>query len=299
MLKCQGIDETPVEDDNGGLPKTVSVENSFRRGTVTTRDAVIHAMNDVCKRLPHLLKERSLISNNPLLAYPTTLRLTVRLVIFPNDSSKKPPRSQRRPFETFSKQSTFQGKKLMGMDDSEKPEFLFKTMASILHVLVLEKPSFDVTRLNLAATNFCDIDAGTGIVNPSPSKQTVMTQSFNFSQTQSTQNEPISSLQCFNSIESRSSQIDEIKPISQNHHFTKTRPSQDEPESAVHSATKVTKLRPEAKPQGYNLRACDIDQSVLDELPADIRAQILQQFPKASKKRSRIDDFFKPFKAKK
>ena len=144
---------------------------------MTTREAVLKAAQDVCRRLPLLLAERTSISNNPRLSHPKTLRLTVRLVIV--DPSKMVKPGRRRPFETFSKQTPFSGKQLLDMNETDKKaNFLYRHMSPMLRALVLDKPSFDVTRLNLAATNFGDLDAGSGDYSiPSPSlsqKQSVL-----------------------------------------------------------------------------------------------------------------------------
>ena len=268
LLKCIGIDETPVEDDAGGLPKTVSVENSFRRGTVISRKAVMDAVNDVCRRLPELLRERVAISNNPSLAYPSTLRLTVRLVIDPNSSdSKRALQGRRRPFETFSCQTIFPGQKLLVMEDSEKPNFLFDKMSPMLRTLVLDKPVFDVTRLNLGVANFHDLETGSGTVaSPAKQQQTMLRQSMSVTKSSQTQTTILSQ-----AIKSSQTPRKEQGAV-----LAKRSPPPDE----------------------ASLRASDIDPAVLEELPPDIRAHIRRSFPPAtaSRKKTRIDDFFQPKK---
>jgi hypothetical protein len=88
---CRGIDHTVVVDDEGGPPKTLSVENSFRRGTTTTMTIGVGStlpaqwhdklLGDLYRRLPRLFDDRTAWSTHPELAYPTTIRLTVRLVV--------------------------------------------------------------------------------------------------------------------------------------------------------------------------------------------------------------------------
>eukprot|EP00977_Amphora_coffeiformis_P001541 scaffold296_cov102-Amphora_coffeaeformis.AAC.29 len=268
LLKCVGIDETPVEDDAGGLPKTVSVENSFRRGTVTSREAVVDAANDVCTRLPVLVHERIAISNNPLLAFPTTLRLTVRLLIEPSVSdTKRTQQGRRRPFETFSRQTAFPGQKLLSMEDSEKPKFLFNEMSPMLRTLVVDRPSFDVTRFNLAVANFHDLEGGSGrLATPSKQQQTVLSQPASVAKSSQTQLSVC-----------RQTMI----------------PSHNPCKGRVSAVAK--RIPP---PDEGSLRASDIDPAVLEELPPDIRAQIRRSFAvtPASRKKTRIDDFFVPKK---
>ena len=268
LLKCVGIDETPVEDDAGGLPKTVSVENSFQRGTVINRQAVMDAVNDVCRRLPDLLHGRIAISKNPSLAFPTTLRLTVRLLIDPSVSdSKRAQQGRRRPFETFSRQTTFPGQKLLVMGDSEKPKFLFKEMFPMLRTLVLDRPIFDVTRLNLAVANFHDLRVGSGTsTTPSKQQQTFLSQSASVAK--SSQTQPSAFSQTVKSLQS----------------------PRTEHVSAVSKQS--------TQPDETSLQASDIDPAVLEELPPDIRAQVRRSFAAtpASRKKRRIDDFFLPKK---
>lgn len=157
LQKCQGLDTTRVEDDNGGLAKTVSVENSFRRGTVITQKGVLESAKDVCRRLPDLVQERVSLSHNPDSAYPTTLRLTVRLVDQLSASPSLARDERRRPFETTSKQTGLDGKCLMALDDHEKISYLYRRVSPLLKALVLDQPCYDLTRLNLAVANFHDL----------------------------------------------------------------------------------------------------------------------------------------------
>lgn len=279
-LKCLGIDTTIVKDDNGGLAKTVSVENSFRRGTVKTREAVMDAARDVCRRLPDLLDERASISRNPSMAYATTIRLTVRLVVKDMSESEMASRGRRRrPFQTFSKQSSFQGKSMLTLKEDEKPSFLFQNILPLLQSLVLGNSSMDVTRLNLAVTNFCDLDC-----------QTAMTSSTRSDSSPGMQQSIISQARA-SPVEASPENV--RKPRSQNTPSSCSRRSKN-----LH------------EPDEANLRASDIDPAVLEELPAHIRAQIQQNFPAAEpmlsplakrsrkKKTRRIDDFFSTKKAK-
>ncbi|KAL7567315.1 hypothetical protein ACA910_015689 [Epithemia clementina (nom. ined.)] len=167
---CRGWDPTPVLDDDGGLTKQVSVEDSFRRGTNVTAESVHQAMHALSVRLPKLLRERQASSHAPHLAYPTTLRLTVR-VVDPNahDAAQQCQRRQqhdphqrsRRPFLTHSKQCPFDGKAYLRANPEERPNLLAKAVEPMLYALVLHKSpphhQINVTRMNLAAAQFQDL----------------------------------------------------------------------------------------------------------------------------------------------
>jgi DNA polymerase iota len=152
--KCRGLDRTPIEDDCGGLTKQVSVEDSFRRGTMLTKEAVWRAIEELFFRLPKLLEERRTASPTPSQAYPTTIRLTARVV----DPTLKNVR--RRPFRTQSRQCSFDGKVYMSSDGPTRKNMLRVIIAPLLKALVLENPEtpkINVTRMNIAATNFQDL----------------------------------------------------------------------------------------------------------------------------------------------
>ena len=76
--RCRGLDETEIIDDEGEAQKTLSIENSFRRGSVTTMEAIWRGLLDLFVRLPLLLRDRASWSGCPKKAYPMTIRLTIR-----------------------------------------------------------------------------------------------------------------------------------------------------------------------------------------------------------------------------
>jgi len=154
LQKCRGVDESPVVDDEGGLPKTVSVENSFRRGTVTTEKAVCDAMEDLYKRLPRLLRERATWSDAPGRAYPSTLRLTVRSVVRGEELHATLKRSRRRPFVTRSKQVPFDGQEVL--QGKAREDKLRRLVEPLLRSLVLSSNDINVTRLSIAVADFQD-----------------------------------------------------------------------------------------------------------------------------------------------
>ena len=156
--RCRGLDPTVIVDDEGGLPKTVSVENSFRRGTVCNEQALWAGLDDLCARLPELLQDRSDSSDDPTNSYPTTLRLTARLV--DRTVLQQQTKQRRRPFTTHSKQVEIQGKMLLHTTDGKNKSSIVKEWVTpLVHKLILtpeRRQNMDITRLNIAATNFKD-----------------------------------------------------------------------------------------------------------------------------------------------
>ncbi|KAL7533345.1 hypothetical protein ACHAWF_004459 [Thalassiosira exigua] len=152
LKRCQGIDPSHIVDDDGGLAKTVSVEDSYKRGRVTTMRSVLNAMEVLYRRLPRLLVDRRLNSERSDLSHPSTIRFTARLV----DESVS---SKRRPFLTKSKQSNFDGRKLMACSQAEDQSRMLQTaVRPLLDQLLLGKTALNVTKLNIAVTGFADLD---------------------------------------------------------------------------------------------------------------------------------------------
>lgn len=152
IQQCRGLDTTEILDDDGGLPKTVSVENSFRRGTVKTTDSVHQALEELYQRLPLLLQDRVSWATDPQSAYPVTIRLTIRMVDPQLALTKR-----RRPYITKSKQTSIDGQRYLIHEND------IQTHANVIrqHVKPLLQqllPStIDITRINIAVTNFQDI----------------------------------------------------------------------------------------------------------------------------------------------
>lgn len=154
---CRGIDTSQVVDDEGGLPKTVSVENSFRRGTVCSMEVLHEAMEDLYRRLPRLVENRKAWSDHPDKAFPTTLRLTVRQV----DNTL---RRGKRPFVTYSRQVPLKNAFFScgnGNGTSEQWSKAVRRLSQpLLQSLVLQQSAddgIDVTRVNIAVADFQDI----------------------------------------------------------------------------------------------------------------------------------------------
>ena len=148
------MDKSVVVDDEGAVTKTVSVENSFHRGTVKTMDRVWDELNVLFVRLPKLLEDRAIISAHPKLAYPSTLRVTVR-ILDPSLRGRK-----RRPFVTRSKQMAVNGKALMAATETTTKTTMLtdwvKPMVKTLLITERGTAELDLTRLNLAVTGFAD-----------------------------------------------------------------------------------------------------------------------------------------------
>jgi len=154
LQRCRGHDSTEIIDDQGNAPKTVSCENSFRRGTVVTSQSVWKELEDLYVRLPRLLKDRREWSQCPAKAYPTTIKLTARVV------DKSLMKHKRRPFVTKSKQIPFaRGRELLESNDQQHQKEIVKTtIVPLVQSLILDAASdLNVTRLNIAVTNFLDV----------------------------------------------------------------------------------------------------------------------------------------------
>jgi len=115
-------------DDAGGPAKTVSVEESFRCGTLTDRKSIVYQLHDLVPRLTRLLELHPL--------KPTCVRVTVRFV----DPAVN--KTKRRPFVTRSQQTSLGSESVIS-----QAQLLLKSLLDA-------GPSTNITRLNLAATNF-------------------------------------------------------------------------------------------------------------------------------------------------
>mmetsp|Transcript_9068 Transcript_9068/g.13242 ORF Transcript_9068/g.13242 Transcript_9068/m.13242 type:complete len:329 (-) Transcript_9068:256-1242(-) len=149
-----------VNDDGGGLLKTLSVENSFMRGTITTIQCVKSVGFDgLFVRLPKLLDERKLSSHAPQLAYPTTIRLSVRVVDPSLVKKNEEANTRRRPFLTVSKQFPFDGKRLLNSNNAHaRSNFLQSLILPPLDTLLYRwRHCINVTKINVAVTNFADL----------------------------------------------------------------------------------------------------------------------------------------------
>ena len=145
-----------ILDDGGGLSKTVSVEDSFIRGSILRFASVEAKLQLLYARLLRLLAQRRDLAAKPHLSYPKAIRVSVRIV----DRSLE--KLGRRPFRTISKQSFFNGKQLMEQKDVMKQESLLKVSALPLLTSLLKDGKIlelNVTRLNIAVIAFADIDS--------------------------------------------------------------------------------------------------------------------------------------------
>jgi len=151
--RCRGIDPLPIVDDEGGLNKTVSVENSFIRGSLTSMKEIKENIEILFVRIVRLIDKRKQCSPSPHEAYPKTIRVTARIV------DKTIESGRRRPFRTLSKQVAFHnGKVFMEMNEiSERIDILKRCAMPLLQILSDLRIDLNVTRLNLAAVSFADI----------------------------------------------------------------------------------------------------------------------------------------------
>jgi nucleotidyltransferase/DNA polymerase involved in DNA repair len=161
---CRGIDTSIIVDDEGGLQKTLSCENSFRRGTICTTEQVNERMRDLYQRLPRLFADRTAWSTHPELAYPKTIRLTVRVVDHYSAVTKKNKHRQRTSSSststttTNSMQQPFNGRDFLKSAPEQRAKLLQDAVTPLLHSLLFQtKTVMDVTRVNIALTNFQDV----------------------------------------------------------------------------------------------------------------------------------------------
>lgn len=162
--RCQGVDPVSLEDDDGGLTKTVSVEDSYKRGSLRTMDGVQKALNALCHRLPALLDDRRADSDRSDLAHPTTVRFSARVV----DETME---QKRRPFVTSSKQCKFDGKALMmSREMNDRVDILRSAVDPLMKQILRDDGKLDVTKLNIAVTGFADISVGVTVDTGSQQK---------------------------------------------------------------------------------------------------------------------------------
>ena len=151
--RCRGVDPVCLEDDQGGLTKTVSVEDSYKRGSLRTMDGVQKALNVLYHRLPALLDDRRADSDRSDLAFPHTIRFSARVV----DETME---HKRRPFVTSSKQCKFDGKSLMMLREMKgRVDILRKAVDPLMKQILRDDETLDVTKLNIAVTGFADVSA--------------------------------------------------------------------------------------------------------------------------------------------
>jgi hypothetical protein len=119
-------------------------------------EAVWRGLLDLFVRLPLLLRDRASWSCDPDKAYPTTIRLTMRLV-------DKSLAHKRRPFVTHSKQAHVDGQELLREKDPNLLiQILKRNVSPLLNHLLQQsnaKDDIDVTRMNIALTKFQDVNA--------------------------------------------------------------------------------------------------------------------------------------------
>ncbi|CAB9512816.1 DNA polymerase IV [Seminavis robusta] len=313
LQRCQGVDTVTIDDDNGEPPKTVSVENSFRRGTVTSPEAVWKGLEELYVRLPCLLKDRREWSQQPHKAYPTTLKLTARVV--DRKLLLQQPNRRRRPFVTRSKQVPFRGQELMQETNPDRQKMLVQNAVQpLVQSLVLNHSTnngdLNVTRLNIAVTKFQDIGAAETTERMSAKQQQKSPRgtqqqlgSYSFSQCAGSQQ--------FSQSENVSKTLQSSKHVTiPNKMTTATKQPRPVPSvSALEPALKKHKAG--SKNSGSHLaNGSGIDPATLAELPPQMAREIVRDYntvvrsntnrrstkPTTTKKKAkttRIDQFFK------
>lgn len=279
IKKCHGIDTSTIEDDGGGLPKTVSVENSFRRNTVRTRDQVWHAVQDLSVRLPRLIKERQ-DNNSPIpdRAYPTTLRLTAAVV---DPQLVVRNKKKRRPFVTKSKQCSLAcGKELLAkeMEDEERSKVLQKAVTPLVGALILNGGDINVVRLNLAVTGFQDLEEEEA---SSPSTAAAASPWAAFSTKEKASDRALKRQRTLE----KSTRKDTVSSSSSNR-ITTVLPSVGNSGGSAKPPTKT--MWSNAAPSS----CLKLDPAVLAELPADIRAEVCRTYNTKETPKRTIDQFF-------
>lgn len=191
IQRCRGWDVSEIVDDQGGLPKTVSIENSFRKNTITTQATVQRGLDDLLHRLPFLLNDRTSWARDPELAYPTTIRVTVRLVdqnlvLRHQDgttTTEAQRRKGRRPYVTTSRQSSLTNGKALVLekDTDQQSRMLRKFVEPLLEQLLskaIKTNTINLTRLNIALANFQDTVNATSRSHPTTSSAAALSQAF-------------------------------------------------------------------------------------------------------------------------
>jgi impB/mucB/samB family C-terminal domain/Ubiquitin binding region len=297
LQRCRGLDETEVIDDQGGLAKTVSVENSFRRGTMRTMRSVRDALDQLLERLPRLLRDRKSWSTHPDRAFPTTIRITARVV------DERLRSTKRRPYVTKSAQKTLDGQSVLQMKDlGKQSEMLRHAVTPLVRQLLgsSDTKDLDVTRLNLATSNFQDIpsilkDCKTINVDSFGRRGTsFLNMSVNHNRFRASQmNETCSYWKSLNAAPVNTN-VHTSNAFSQN---DRIQASGSELDVDIKTRLPRTTISSEARgPQkrssfGSGMLQNDIDPSVLAALPPDIAAEVLRAYPLQNKKH-KIDHFF-------
>lgn len=126
-------------------------------------DDVFSVMPDLCNRLPRLLSQRRSWSSRPSFAFPKTIRVTVRQFTTFIGRDQKTGESTGRPFVVHSKQSNIDGKRLMMLNSPFDEADMIRRAASPLLRSLLSctdkaSSSMNITRINIAMSNFQDVD---------------------------------------------------------------------------------------------------------------------------------------------
>jgi impB/mucB/samB family C-terminal domain len=296
LQRCRGVDTVSITDDDGEAPKTISVENSFRRSTVVTPEAVWRLLEQLYVRLPRLLKDRRDWSRNPKKAYPTIIKLTARTV---DSTLQSNPNRRGRPFVTRSKQVPFRGQELMEEANPHRQATLIQNaVRPLVQSLVLNNTDeVNVTRLNIAVTKFQDIAEAMDGFGTSQAAATTQQLARCMSQRPAQQlSQTVSKQQPAATLKQPPTRS--IQPTELHEHVDKKQ--------------KVTKLSlspssTQSSPECTRKSGCGIDPVTLAELPPDMVKEIVRDYnmvvrnnrlgikrTTTKRKAARIDHFFEP-----
>jgi hypothetical protein len=299
LQRCRGVDTVSITDDDGEAPKTISVENSFRRSTVVTPEAVWRLLEQLYVRLPRLLKDRRDWSRYPKKAYPTIIKLTARTV---DSTLQSNPNRRGRPFVTRSKQVPFSGQELMEETNPHRQATLIqKAVRPLVQSLVLNSADeVNVTRLNIAVTKFQDIAEAMDGFGTSQAAATTQQLARSMSQ------RPAQQLSQTDSQQQHPTPVATLKqPPTRSIHSTKLHEHVDKKQ-------KVTNLplSPSSTQSSHECTrksGCGIDPVTLAELPPDMVKEIVRDYnmvvrnnrlnikrTTTKRKTARIDHFFEP-----
>jgi hypothetical protein len=201
---------------------------------------------------------------------------------------------KRRPFQTTSKQAPFDGKLLMREQDLQMQiDILKRSVSPLVHQLVKahQGEEIDVTRINIAVTNFQDIPASPGTTKAGTFAHVSASGIFSEQKPCPTAGASHISVHrgrmeakgsIFTSELNRKRELEKVNEIC----FAPKAANNSDGDSVYKQKSRCVGDRALSSEQ-----ASHIDLSVLAELPSDIAEEIRREYWPKSKK-GRIDQFF-------
>lgn len=224
------------------------MENSFRRGSLVTRDSIDESMVDLFRRLPRLLQDRWA---NFAPDCPKTVRLTVRYVSdHPRDGNPIEWRGGRRNSVTTSQQNPIDGKQLFGASSLQKMSSLIQAAVEPLLRSLLLRIHLNVTRINVCLADFQILSAA----SPTSGNNSF----FQLGSSQRDCGDPFHSSELARDLDLQSSPFGD----------SVTMPSPSQQQGAL--ATSICAKRVASSCLTYD----SLDTAVLEELPPDIAHEV-------------------------